>query len=78
MPGTADLPDDLHKLARLQALELDFRRFDADAGELVRVIGGILKPRPKSTYLTIRQAFLGGSVGRLDSISFRLALELAD
>lgn len=61
MPGTADLPDDLHKLVRLQALELDFRRFDADVGKLVRVIGGILKPRQTSSYLTIRQAFLGGS-----------------
>jgi formylglycine-generating enzyme required for sulfatase activity len=44
MPGMADLPEDLHKLVRLQALELDFRRFDVDVGRLVRVIGGILRP----------------------------------
>lgn len=67
IPGTADLPEDLHKLVRLQALELDFRRFDADVGRLVRVIGGILKPMEpkkfglKSTHLSLRDAFQGTS-----------------
>ena len=46
MPVTEELPADLRRLVRLQALELelelDFKRFDQDVGRLVSVIGKLL------------------------------------
>lgn len=44
MPRTADLPADLQPLLRRQALELDFRRFDADIARLVGSLRRILTP----------------------------------
>lgn len=42
MPVTDELPTDLQRLVRLQALDLDFKRFDQDVGRLVSVIGKLL------------------------------------
>lgn len=42
MPTTDELPADLQRLVRLQALELDFKRFDQDVGRLVSVLRKLL------------------------------------
>ena len=42
MPVTEELPADLQRLVRLQALDLDFKRFDQDVGRLVSVISKLL------------------------------------
>jgi formylglycine-generating enzyme required for sulfatase activity len=44
MPRTSDLPADLQPLLRRQALELDFRRFDADIARLVGSLRRLLTP----------------------------------
>lgn len=44
MPRTSDLPADLQPLLRRQALELEFRKFDADIGRLVTSLRRILTP----------------------------------
>lgn len=47
MPEEEALPDDLEGLARRNALELDFKRFDAEAGRLVAAVRRILEtPEP--------------------------------
>lgn len=42
MPVTEELPADLQRLVRLQALDLDFKRFDQDVGRLVSVLRKLL------------------------------------
>jgi hypothetical protein len=39
MPRSSDLPDDLKQLARRNALEVSYNRFDADFGRLVMARG---------------------------------------
>lgn len=47
MPEGEGLPDDLEGLARRNALEMDFKRLDAEAGRLVAAIRRILEtPEP--------------------------------
>jgi hypothetical protein len=52
MPRAAELPDDLAKLARRQALELSSARFDADMGKLLRVLDQALKDAAAPPALT--------------------------
>lgn len=42
MPTIDELPADLQRLVRLQALDLDFKRFDQDVGRLVSVLRKLL------------------------------------
>jgi hypothetical protein len=51
MPGMADLPEDLQRLVRLQALDLDFKRFDQDVGRLAGVLRKLLGSSHPNTVL---------------------------
>ncbi len=51
MPDAGTLPEDLQGLARRHAMELDFRRFDAEVTRLVTMIRRILEPVGSPTAL---------------------------
>ncbi len=47
MPGEGDLPDDLKKLARRQATEIDDTHWDSDTGHLIETLVKVLPGEPK-------------------------------
>ena len=46
MPQRQDLPDDLAKLARLNALQMSYERYEYDESRLIAIIGRVLAAGP--------------------------------
>jgi hypothetical protein len=57
-PQQQELPIELHKLARLNAFELSYRRFDYDASQLVELIRKVLAAA-SSTRFAVGQLIIG-------------------
>lgn len=60
MPGERDLPDDLRKLASLQAIALSDERWEYDTGQLVRVVSGGSSAEKRNYHRFVRIAAAAG------------------